>query len=73
MRPEVYADAAMPGEAPVRVPMKRGEAIAGSERAHVWRAHVRSRRPASDFAVRVLPHHPDARVPPEETHILWQR
>ncbi len=73
LRPEVYADAVTPGGAPVRIPMERGEAIAGLANAHVWRARVRSERRASDFTVRILPYHAEARVPAEETHVLWQR
>jgi starch phosphorylase len=72
LRAEVYADAPSPGAAPAHIPMERGEALAGSMDAHVWRALVRGGRPVSDFTVRVLPHHPEARVPAEDTHILWQ-
>jgi starch phosphorylase len=72
LRAEVYADAPTPGGPPARIPMERGEAIAGSVNAHVWRALVRGERPVSDFTVRVLPYHPEARVPAEDTHILWQ-
>ncbi len=72
LRVEMYADAAAPGGDPVRIPLERGEAIGGSATAHVWRAHLHAERPSS-FTVRVLPHHPAARVPAEEAHILWQR
>jgi starch phosphorylase len=70
LRAEVYADAAV-GD-PVRIPMERGEAIAGSANAYVWRTHLRGERPASDFTVRVVPYHPAAQLPAEDTHILWQ-
>ncbi len=73
VRVEAYADAAEPGGPPVRVALERGGAAGASEGGHVWRGHVWGDRPASDFTVRVLPDHPEARVPAEEAHIAWAR
>ena len=73
LRPEIYADPASPGGAPVTVALERGEPAGGAADAYVWRARVRSERPATDFTVRVVPFHPDARVPAEEGHVVWQR
>lgn len=73
LRAEVYAGGGPAGGNAECVPMEPGEAVPGSATAHVWRAHLRSARPASDFTVRVVPYHPAARVPAEERHVSWQR
>jgi starch phosphorylase len=70
---EVYADAALPGGEPIRIPMKRGDPIMGAVSAHTWRTLVPGSRPSSDCTIRAFPHHPEALVPVEERHITWQR
>jgi glycogen phosphorylase len=34
---------------------------------------VPASRPATDYTPRLVPYHPDARVPLEANEILWQR
>jgi len=70
---EVYADAEADGGEPVRVPMERGAPLTGSSEGHLWVARVATRRPATDFTVRVVPHHPEAAIPAEAWQIAWQR
>ncbi|HEX8910206.1 MAG TPA: alpha-glucan family phosphorylase [Anaeromyxobacteraceae bacterium] len=73
VRAEIYADAETADGEPVRVPMERGAALAGSPEGRLWEARVATRRPASDFTVRVVPYHAEAIVPAEAWHIAWQR
>jgi starch phosphorylase len=73
VRPEVHADAAGPGAPAVDVPLRRGGEVPGAPGAHLWHARVRTGRPATDFTVRVVPHHPEARIPAEEWHVRWER
>jgi glycogen phosphorylase len=72
VRVELYADG-LDGGAPVRKAMTRAEAGAGATAASVYTAQVPATRPASDYTPRLVPHHPDAAVPLEANHILWQR
>jgi starch phosphorylase len=72
LRVELYAEA-RGGAGPERHQMIRAEAIAGALSACVYHARAPAARPASDYTVRVLPFHPEARLPIEDHHILWQR
>jgi starch phosphorylase len=49
------------------------EAIAGLSNAFIYRVTVETARPASHFTPRVVPCHPDARIPLEMPLIAWQR
>ena len=49
------------------------EPIAGLVNAFIYRATVETVRPAWHFTPRVVPFHPDARVPIELPLIAWQR
>lgn len=57
---------------PVRQPMRRGASLIGSPGGYNYSARVPANRPASDYTARVIPFHPDARVPLEASEILWQ-
>lgn len=72
VRVELYADAAAPGEPPVRVAMVPDDGARDGDGV-VHRAHVATHRPASDFTPRLVPYHADARVPAEAWQIHWQR
>jgi starch phosphorylase len=72
IRAELYADPRDGGE-PARITMERDGPMPGAVNASLWRATVPPGRPAADYTVRVVPHHPDALVPAEERRILWQR
>jgi starch phosphorylase len=72
VRVELYADPF--GESPVvRVPMRP----CASERPRVgtsaFECTIATSRPASDFTARVVPFHPDARLPLELPLVTWQR
>jgi starch phosphorylase len=69
---ELYADPV--GEAPALAqPMTAEAPIATAPNAFVYLVSVATTRPAADFTVRVVPWHPDARVPLELALIAWQR
>jgi starch phosphorylase len=68
---EVYAEASG-AEGPVRQAMERGRPLE-AENGFIYSARLPTRRPASDFTVRVVPHLAGVKVPLEMGHILWQR
>ncbi len=71
VRVELYADAG--GDvAPVRQEMKRLPPTAGAV-GTAYRASVPAPRPATDYTVRLIPHHDGVAIPLEEAHILWLR
>src|SRR5579883_250246 len=72
VRVELYADARDGGD-PFRQTMTRGDALVGSAGGYCFSARVPANRPASDYTARIVPFHPDARVPLEASEILWQR
>lgn len=69
---ELYLDP-LNGEAPTISKMIRIEAISGSGDGYIYSAEVSASRPAKDYTPRVVPNHPEALVPMEEFHILWQK
>ena len=70
---ELYADPPGDREQPVRIVMRRHEAISGSVKGYRYQAEAHAGRPAHHFTPRVVPFHPAAMVPIEEQHILWLR
>ena len=72
VRVELYAEPLNAGP-PVRREMTRGNALVGSMKGYLYSAEVSAARPASDYTPRVIPHFGDARVPLEDSHILWFR
>ena len=72
VRVELYA-AALPGGAPVRVCMVRGEALIGSPNTWSFTASVPAVRPATDFTPRLVPWHKGSLVPLEAGQILWYK
>lgn len=57
------------------VPSVTGMTLAGpgqSPQTYIFRAEVPVSRPASDYTVRIVPHHADVQVPLEAAEILWQ-
>ena len=69
---ELFAEP-LPGGSETRIAMTRGEALPGAVNGYFYTARVDARRPAEDYTARLVPAHPDARVPLEAGHILWQR
>lgn len=72
VRVELYADS--PGSTPVlTVPLTRGELVPGTINGFSYAGRVSTGRPQEDFTVRIVPYHPEARVPLELPLIFWQR
>jgi starch phosphorylase len=69
---ELFANETSSG-GPTRVRMTRDGQLQGATNAHLFEATVVTERPASDFSVRVVPHHPDAFLPAELPLVSWQR
>jgi glycogen phosphorylase len=65
---ELYADAQEGGQPQA---MARGDRLAGDENGFVYTARIPTTRPARDYTPRVIPSHPQARVPLEAGFILW--
>lgn len=72
VRVELYADPAAE-ENPVRLAMEQGAPIPGAVHGYWYRTVVSTSRPATDFTPRVVPYHPEARIPSEGALMLWQR
>jgi starch phosphorylase len=72
VRVDLYAEPE-DGDEPLILPMTPDAPIAGTIDAVFYRATVTTSRPASHFTPRVVPFHPEARVPIEACLIAWQR
>jgi starch phosphorylase len=72
VRVELYADGVRDG-APMRQEMKRVRQPVGATNGSAYRARVPAARPATDYTLRLIPHHDGVAVPLEAAHILWQR
>ncbi len=71
VRVELYANPEDANDPFVRQ-MTPVEAIAGLTNAFIYRTTVATARPAGDFTPRVVPFHPDARIPIELPLIAWR-
>ena len=69
---ELYADP-LGDQEPIRVAMSAESEALGAGRGHLYAARVQSMRPAEHFTPRIIPYHPEAFIPMEESHILWYR
>ena len=69
---ELYADP-LGDKEPIRVAMSAESEALGASRGHLYAARVQSMRPAEHFTPRIIPYHPEAFIPMEESHILWYR
>ena len=72
VRVELYADP-VGDEAPLRAVMAQGNQIPGACNGYVYQATVSAARPAWHYTPRIIPDHPEARVPMEAAYIVWQR
>lgn len=72
VRVELYADATTGGN-PIAQLMTPVEPVPATPNAFIYRTTIHTARPAADFTVRVVPFHPEARVPIENPLIAWQR
>jgi glycogen phosphorylase len=71
VRVELYADA-LPGGSFERHVMTR-DGGTDEDGGHLYSARVQAARPTADYTPRLVPHDPEALVPLEAAHILWQR
>jgi starch phosphorylase len=71
VRVELYTEGI--GGSPVPQEMERVRQLDGASGGYVYRARVPAARPASDYTMRVIPHHSGVAVPLEAARILWQR
>jgi starch phosphorylase len=72
VRVELYADAV--GAAPACCEIMQPEdATPEAAGHHVYRGSVPASRPSWHFTPRIVPHHPEARIPIEAPLILWPR
>jgi starch phosphorylase len=67
---QLYAEPAA-GEPQTAFPMQPAGPVPGAVNGVMYRAHVETHRPASDFTARLVPHHPHAKVPLESNRICW--
>ncbi|RMG35848.1 MAG: alpha-glucan family phosphorylase, partial [Gammaproteobacteria bacterium] len=72
VRVQLYADP-LEGSEPECHDMVRGQPLAGAVNGYLYEIVLPPTRPLGDYTVRVVPHHPLARVPLENNLILWQR
>jgi glycogen phosphorylase len=72
VRVELYAQG-LNGNGSVCQEMKSIRQLVGAAGGYAFNARVDGRRPATDYTVRVIPHHSGVAVPLEASRILWQR
>jgi starch phosphorylase len=70
VRVELFAEPDGDGR-PSVIPMRRGEPLSGSTNGFSYIAEVPASRPVRDYTPRIVPWHPDAFLPSEESWILW--
>jgi starch phosphorylase len=71
VRVELYADQPA-GAEPFVQQLAPAESIPNVPNAFIYRATIATARPARDFTARVVPWHPEARIPIEIPLIAWQ-
>jgi starch phosphorylase len=69
---QLYADP-VGDETPLCYPLQRGNPIPGAINGYVYHVEIPALRSADHFTPRIIPYHPEARVPMEAELILWQR
>ncbi len=67
---ELYAEGEN-SSPPVRIPLHRAAALAGTANAYLYAGEVPAQRPATDYTPRIIPRHPHANIPIEASNILW--
>ncbi|MHB8354835.1 MAG: alpha-glucan family phosphorylase, partial [Burkholderiales bacterium] len=73
VRVELYAETMAGAEGPERIAMTRREPLLGALGAYHYEAHVEALRPIAHYTVRILPFHPQARLPLELALIHWEQ
>jgi len=69
---ELYAEP-LDSDTPERYPMQRGKKLAGTGNGYLYSVTVKTERSTTDYTPRIIPYHPEALIPLEDNHILWQR
>jgi starch phosphorylase len=69
---ELFADELINKPAEVVI-LHQEQAIPGAMNGYIYSGEVPATRPAEDYTVRVIPHHPEVGVPSEFALIAWQR
>jgi starch phosphorylase len=72
VRAELYAESTDEG-LPILPEMTRGSPLPGSAKGFIYTAEVPASASSGDYTPRVVACHPAARVPLEDSHILWLR
>lgn len=72
IRVELYADPC-DGQPAARHEMSIGEPLPGEPNGFWYQTRIKVRQPLQNYTPRILPRHPDAVIPAEESHCLWQR
>ncbi|MDP1768908.1 MAG: alpha-glucan family phosphorylase [Nitrospirota bacterium] len=73
VRVELYADPLNDGDRPTHIAMRQVRTIPGAVHGYLFQAEGPSTRPANHFTPRIVPFHPEAMVPLEESLILWKQ
>jgi starch phosphorylase len=72
VRVELYAEAP-DGGMPLCQSMTPEEVLTGAVNGYLYTARVSADRPAAHYTPRIVPYHPDARIPLEASFIVWSR
>ena len=72
VRVELYADPTDSGPPSVTI-MTTADESGSSKTWQLYSAEVPASRPASDYTPRIVPSHEAARIPLEDSHIIWLR
>jgi starch phosphorylase len=68
---QLYAEPRPDGAAAEVHAMTRDHALSGAAGGFLWISTVPARRPSRDYTPRVVPAHPEARIPAEAAFIRW--
>jgi starch phosphorylase len=69
---QLFADP-LDDENPICLDMRQAESLTGAINGYRYYIGIDADRRISDYTIRVVPHHPQANLPLENGHILWQR
>ena len=72
VRIEMFAESKGPYQ-PEVILLHREQEIPGASNGYIYAGRVDTNRPAEDYTVRAVAHHPDAILPTELPLITWQR
>lgn len=73
VRVQFYADPPEDDADPIIQTLQREEPLPGTINGYRYHLRFESNRPLSDYTLRIIPYHPEAVLPVENTRILWAR